>query len=323
MTAEWPRGEGALQRPLVIGLVNNMAVPAMAAAQAQFAGLLKATGRSTELVCFTMRPSYGEQPDYLPIEALADRGVDGIIVTGMELTAADLRDEWLWPKFTQLYDWAEHENMPALWSCLATHAAVLYRSGIERQRFHSKLSGVFECQRICFSHRLMDGIPGLWHSPHSRYNGLPINALPSRGYSVLSWGGAVGADIFTRSDNAGSVYFQGHPEYQDGTLLSEFLRDLRRYVAGENDICPNVPANYLDPDSEDEFAMMRLQALMGYDVTQAARARAQHVTFRNGWSEVGRRLYANWLDIVAEKVSQRAVWSTSFKTSPGIGVSQP
>jgi homoserine O-succinyltransferase len=311
------------QRPLVIGLVNNMGASAMAPTQAQFTALLQATGRSAKLVSFTMRPAQDRPHDHLPVDAIADRGVDGVIVTGMELTTSNLRDEWLWPGFTRFHDWCERESVPAIWSCLAAHAAVLHRDGIVRQPLGAKLSGVFECQRGSTLHRLTAGLPPRWCCPHSRYNGLSSEALAASGYTVLTRGDGVGADIFTRGDNPASFYFQGHPEYQPFTLLREFLRDLRRYVVGETTACPSVPVAYLDAPSEQEFLVLREWALAGLDVLPGAHDRAKHATFRHNWKNTAARLYANWLDIVADHAFHRPGWAMIAQAATAAGTSAP
>lgn len=318
-----PARQGSRRRPLVIGLVNNMGVSALASTQAQFAGLLRASGRPTELVNFTMRHGAAWQHDHLPIDAITDRGIDAIIVTGMEVTASNLRDEWLWYSFTRLYDWCEQEAIPAIWSCLAAHAAVLHRDGIARQPLGTKLSGVFDCRRGDASHRLTNGMPQRWHCPHSRYNGLSAEALAAHGYIVLSQGASVGVDIFTHKDNPTSFYFQGHPEYYAETLLHEFLRDLRRYLAGEASFCPSVPATYLDTPMEREFEALREQALAGHDVLPAARSRAAQAMFRCDWTDAAIQLYANWLDIVKEHTSLRAGQAMSAGAAPRAGTPVP
>jgi homoserine O-succinyltransferase len=310
---------GQMKRPLTIGLVNNMSPSAMSSTKAQFARLLAATGYPVELVCFTMHTPQDELCGHLPIAAFPDHGIDAIIVTGMEVTTSDLRDEWVWRGFTRLHDWCEQESIPAIWSCLAAHAAVLHRDGIPRQRIGAKLTGLFGCQRAGMPHRLTQDLPPRWNCPHSRYNGLSRGMLIAHGYSILSEGEAVGVDIFTHADQPASFYFQGHPEYQPSTLLQEFLRDLRRCVAGEMPVCPSVPAYYLDAGTEQALSALRVQALAGQDVLQAARDVAQHAVFLRDWAGPAVRLYANWLDIVADHALRRPAWPLALETAPPPG----
>jgi homoserine O-succinyltransferase/O-acetyltransferase len=314
---------GQMKRPLTIGLVNNMSPSAMASTKAQFARLLEATGHPAELVCFTMHSPQYEHYGHLPIAALGEHGVDAIIVTGMEVTTSDLRDEWVWPGFTRLHDWCDQESIPAIWSCLAAHAAVLHRDNIPRQRLGAKLSGLFGCQRASMPHRLTQDLPPRWNCPHSRYNGLSRGMLTAHGYSVLSEGAAVGVDIFTHTDQPASFYFQGHPEYQAGTLLQEFLRDLRRYGAGEMPACPSVPAYYLDAGTEQALSALRVQALAGHDVLQAARDVAQQAVFLRDWAGPAVQLYANWLGIVADHAMRRPDWSLTLEAAPQPGAAAP
>jgi homoserine O-succinyltransferase len=284
--------------PLVIGLVNNMSVSVKSSAIHQFNELLNATGWDVKLIPFTMRSDQKGLNSELPIDAITDYVLDAVIVTGMEATTADLRDEWMWHRFTRFYDWCEEMSMPALWSCLAAHAAVLYHHGIVRQPLSVKLSGVFECQRVGASNHLLEGLPDSWQCPHSRRNGLCGDALAANGYNLLSQGDAVGVDIFVRHDNAASIYFQGHPEYRAQTLLHEFFRDLRRYLVGQSGVCPSVPTFYLDSMTEERLLSLRRRVLAGEDIMPITSIAP--INFRYDWNHVAIRLLANWLNIVAE-----------------------
>ena len=298
----------AAKRPLMIGLVNNMGISSMASAKMQFTDLLSATGYATELVCFTMRSPDDRVQDHFPIDAIMDYPVDAIIVTGMEVTTSNLQDEWLWQSFTRLHDWTERTALPAIWSCLAAHAAVLHRDGITRQPLGAKLSGVFNCYSSSQAHRLTNGLPGHWPCPHSRYNSLSSGALAACGYTIISHGNDIGADIFMHEDNPTTFYFHGHPEYKAETLLQEFLRDMRRYINGDTPTCPAVPTSYLNATSEAGFLTLQAQALKGQNVMPALRSLAGEVIFQQSWSSVATKLYANWLGIVAEHVSCKPAW---------------
>lgn len=291
-------------RPLVIGLVNNMSLAAMPSIRAQFASMLESARRPTELVCFTMRAERDGVQDHLPIDAISDYTPDAIIVTGMEVTTKDLRDEWVWQRFTRLYDWCERQSIPAIWSCLAAHAAVLFRDGIIRQPLGEKLSGVFDCEKAASTSKLLKDLPQRWRCPHSRYNGLDDKALVARGYAVLSRGNEVGVDIFTHKDSPASFYFQGHPEYRAETLLHEFFRDLRRFASGESRHCPSVPKTYLSSSAQEKLLTLLDQAQAG--IFDASCIHTLKIGLQPHWADTATQLLSNWLDIVAEHADCRA-----------------
>ncbi|MDE3163939.1 MAG: homoserine O-succinyltransferase, partial [Acidobacteriota bacterium] len=179
---------------------------------------------------------------YLSVDQLWDMRLDALIVTGREPLSPTLQEEPYWPVFTRLFDWAQERTYSTVWSCLAAHAAVLYRDGIGRVRRCTKASGIFECMQDS-RHLLLDGVPPRFHLPHSRWNTVSDDALRASGYTVLSHTGAGDVDIFVRQDKSLFLYFQGHPEYEANTLLLEYRRDIGRYCRGESAVYPTMPAS--------------------------------------------------------------------------------
>jgi homoserine O-succinyltransferase len=57
-------------------------------------------------------------------------------------------DEPYWAAFSQLVDWASHNTISTLWSCLAAHAAVLRLDRIERVPLREKCIGIFDCDKL-------------------------------------------------------------------------------------------------------------------------------------------------------------------------------
>lgn len=289
---------------LTIGLVNNMSIPALRSTRSQFDQLLRAASGSREvtLLAFTLGRFDTEVDGHVPISIQPPQSVDGLIVTGMEPSTEDLRSERIWGELTQLQHWAERAAIPVVWSCLAAHAAVLHADGILRRKFPGKLSGIFECALAAPAHPLASGLPPRWRIPHSRHNGLTEEALLARGYTVLSRSAAAGVDVFARNNGAWCLYFQGHPEYRADNLLREYLRDLRRYLAGESSWLPTVPADYLDEETDAGLRALRARAQAGEaDILSTTMAFARHARFRHDWSDVARQLFANWLDAVAAR----------------------
>jgi homoserine O-succinyltransferase len=237
---------------------------------------------------------------YLSTDRLGESPLDGLIVTGKEPITSDLRDEPCWNSFKRLVDWARDNTRSTIWSCLAAHAAVLHDDGIQRVRANGKQFGVFECERLV-DHALLAGAPASMKCPHSRWNGLSEMELNSRGYSILSKSFDVGVDLFTKHQDSLFVYFQGHPEYTDRTLLLEYRRDAGRYLKGEIGTYPNLPQNYFNVETTLALTEVEQQAQRsrqsGLMLAVAEVLDASAIT--NTWNSDAVRIYQNWLQYIA------------------------
>jgi homoserine O-succinyltransferase len=271
---------------LDIGLVNNMPDAAREATERQFVTLLNDAADNHITVRLTfyalpvvpqteLRPrqlvSYGEIGD------LWGRSLDGLIVTGTEPRATNLKDEPYWADMAQLLDWASQNTLSAVWSCLAAHAAVLHLDGIQRRRLSEKRFGIFNCVTVG-RHFLNTGAPERLHVPHSRWNDLCEDELKAAGYEILTRIDDAGVDMFVKPGKSLFVFLQGHPEYDADTLLLEYRRDVKRFHKGESQVAPSLPKGYSDS----------LGAI------------------GNMWRSDAVRLYRNWLSYLAEQKTLRA-----------------
>ncbi|MGJ4888514.1 homoserine O-succinyltransferase MetA [Bradyrhizobium sp. HKCCYLRH3099] len=264
---------------LTIGLVNNMPDSALKATDVQIAKLLQQSAPRDvhiRLHCFSL-PSIGRSPAaqsylaqaYTQIERLDRLGIDGLIVTGAEPIAAQLRDEPYWPDLTALIDWARTNTRSTIWSCLAAHAAVLHLDDIERQRLAFKCSGIFDCVKVKDDWLTRD-IHSPLKVPHSRLNAVNEPLLASRGYDILTRSEDVGVDIFARDMPSRFVFFQGHPEYDALSLQREYMRDIARYLAGQRDDYPRQPKSYFSAETEAVLTAFEARAKQRRDPTMAA-----------------------------------------------------
>ena len=302
---------------LRIGLVNNMPDPALQATERQFVALLGAAadGLVVRITPYALpeipRTDWGHDyvtRFYAPIEDLWDSGVDALIVTGTEPRSPNLRDEPYWASLTRLLEWAEHNTHSAVWSCLATHAALLHLDGIDRRPLGEKRFGVFECERVG-DHPLTANAPDRLRMPHSRWNEIPEAALSSCGYRVLTRSDAAGVDAFVKQRQSLFVFFQGHPEYEAQTLMLEYRRDIRRFLLRERETYPNMPHGYFDDDTIRTLTMLRDRAvsdrreeLLAAFPTALAAGRVT-----NSWRASAESLYRNWLQYIAQKARQAAM----------------
>ncbi|HEY2592235.1 MAG TPA: homoserine O-succinyltransferase [Steroidobacteraceae bacterium] len=300
-------------RDMIVGLVNNMPDGALRATERQFTELLElASARCAErpTVRWFAIPEVPRGPvglahvhqHYEDVNRLLTDRVDGLIVTGAEPRAASLEDEPYWPTLVKLIDWAAANTLSSLWSCLAAHAAVYHLNGIVRRQLPEKLSGVFPCEQAG-ADPLLAGLPPRWGVPHSRLNDLPEDALATAGYRVLSRLADGGVDMFSKRQPSLFVFMQGHPEYECGTLLREYQRDIARYLHGERSSYPSMPRNYFDETMIAKFEDLQERVLERRDPTlisalQPNDARAEPP---RSWHEPAVQLYANWLSYIRSR----------------------
>jgi homoserine O-succinyltransferase len=251
-------GQG--RRSLVVGLLNNMSDGALVATEEQFCGLLREAAPPELDLTFryfslheverggdALRHMLGR---YEHIGELLGGGLDALVVTGAEPRTQTLEQEPYWPSLARVIDWSEAAQIPAVWSCLAAHAAALRLSGVSRKRLPAKHSGVFALQ-VVGEHPLLEGAPSRIVTPHSRWNDLSAREIEDAGYEILACSPDVGVDTFVGPGPAFGIYFQGHPEYDAGALAREYLRDVSRFLRGQHAHHPSAPAGYFDPGTLD------------------------------------------------------------------------
>ncbi len=297
-------------RGLIVGLVNNMPDSALESTETQFTRLLEAAaGPRTVRLRFFSLPEVARAPaarealtarGYWDINDLQSAPPDALIVTGMEPSGRPLTAEPYWARFVEVLEWADANTVSSVCSCLAAHAAVLHFDGVQRQRLANKLFGVFR-HRIAPDHPFMAGLAAPLSLPHSRWNNLPPEALDDAGYTILSSSQDTGADTFIRQRRSLFLCFQGHPEYEDVTLLKEYRRDVGRFLRGEQPAYPLQPRDYFSPAAAavlDEFRERALKAprpelLAEFPTTAAAK------DLRAPWAGAAARIYGNWLGFIA------------------------
>ena len=293
---------------LTIGLVNNMPDGALKATERQFARLLSGAAGNARINfhCFSL-PSVKRsaaarahiEKDYTDIAALGRLKIDGLIVTGAEPNGCALPEESLWRELTDIIDWARTNTRSAIWSCLAAHAAVLHLDGIERHRLPAKCSGIEACIKVS-EDWLTRGLRGPLKVAHSRLNEVRENDLVRHGYQVLTRSNSAGVDIFAKQYESRFVFFQGHPEYDALSLQREYMRDLARYLAGERDDYPAIPANYFDAATEAHLNAFEPRAKAQRDPTLAAQLPGLSLRGDIAAGVAAHVILRNWLNFLGQ-----------------------
>lgn len=292
-----------------IGFVNNMPDAAFHATERQFLALLGAgVGTGLEIERYLLEEVPRSEAmrrelahSYLPVRELVAEPPDGLIVTGTEPGAAYLRDEPYWPALSGLLAWATRSVPAVMCSCLASHALLEAVHGIERRPLGTKLSGVYP-QQLRPGERLTAGLEEV-ALPHSRLNDVPAPELTAAGFVVVLEGPGCGWSA-AAGERGGRLILllQGHPEYTRTTLLREYRRDVRRYLAGSLPAHPALPQGYLDDSGR--ALLERFRAACDRDRTRGLEAfpfeeAAAHVAA--DWLEASTRLVRNWLEEAAAR----------------------
>jgi len=306
-----PRSTPEGSSPIRIALLNSMSDGAIVRTEHQFRNLLKlaAGGRAVEVICCSLPgiPRAGKVRDhiesfYKPIEELWDHTPDAIVLTGTEPRARDLRDEPYWASLTELIDRIEELALPAMFSCLAAHAAVLHTDGVARLPLNDKCFGVFE-QEVASDHPLVNGIGSRMWLPHTRWNQVDETELVKAGYEILSWSANAGVGFFAKERKGLWLFCQGHPEYDGPNLLREYRRDVSRFLAKERATYPELPRSYFQESDTRLLNAFKQRALARGDlgVMDGFPRIEQGAATWGAWQPAAIKVFRNWLESVVLK----------------------
>ncbi len=302
-------------RELHIGLLNMMPDAALTATEAQFMGLVGACEQIAQFFVYPfslaklnrgLRAAEHINQYYYDFADLADRGLDALIITGANVSNPSLDQEPFWEPLIEVVRWAEDNVASILCSCLATHALVKHRYGIDRQRLPRKQWGVYSHRISLPAHPLMRGINTRFDAPHSRYNEITRSQLDEAGLIVLVESPEAGVHLAVSPDQVPMVYFQGHPEYDSNSLLKEYKREVFRYLSDERQSAPRYPEHYFS-DEAIEIAAMYIE--------RAEKAKSNGIAppefpekdleslVDNTWGDTGKAIVNNWLGLVCQLTS--------------------
>lgn len=297
-------------RDLHVGLLNMMPDAALAATERQFFRLV---GSSNPISQFHMHvftldsiprgqiAAEHIERYYESFDSIKAQGLDALIISGANVTQADLSQEIFWDPLMDVAQWAYENVTSTLCSCLASHALFLGQHGIQRRALHKKCWGVFDHEMLLRDHPLISSMNTHIVVPHSRFNDVSADQLKEHGIHVLAHGDEPGVQLAVSPDGFRTVYFQGHPEYDRISLMKEYKRDISLFISGDLDAYPPVPMHYFD-----EFCLALLTEFRE-SVLHAMRANTQIPDFpeahllphlRNTWHDSGEAVVGNWLGLM-------------------------
>lgn len=239
-------------RELHIGLLNLMPDKALEATERQFFRLV---GESNQIAQFYIHPftikevireAAGRahvERYYKTFEQIKEEGLDALIISGA-LPGPDLARLPFWEPLIDIIGWAYENVTSTLCSCLATHAVLQFRYGINRRLLPGKRWGVYSHHVINKLHPLVTGMNTRFDIPHSRFYQVDREQMENAGLVILVASEEAGVHLATSEDGFRIIFSQGHPEYDVISLLKEYKREVGRYIFGDLTEYPPFPENY-------------------------------------------------------------------------------
>ena len=131
--------------------------------------------------------------------------------------------------------------------------------------------------------------------------------MERHGLNVLAVSKDAGVHLAVSPDGFRIVYFQGHPEYDDVSLLKEYKREILRYYRAESDDYPPFPENYFNEAVQAIFVgyeqQVRAARQLGLRLEEFPENRVlEHID--NTWSDTAKAVFNNWLGKIYQLTHQ-------------------
>ncbi len=297
-------------RELHIGLLNMMPDAALAATERQFFRLI---GESNPIAQFYIHPfTLSQLPRsekalahieqyYETFEQIKQQGLDGLIVTGANVTGPELSQQDFWQPLIEVFEWA-HENVTStLCSCLATHAVMQFRYGQKRKPQPQKIWGVYKHHLKDRAHPLTRSINTSFDVPHSRWNAVTEQQFVDSGLRVVAQSDEGYVHIATSADGIRTVFFQGHPEYDTISLLKEYKREVLLYHQGKRADYPPFPENYFNHYHKSILNEYRFRCRLAKEKQQQLPEFPEKLLTQglsNTWHDTADEVISNWMGMI-------------------------
>ena len=296
---------GVFEHELSIGLLNLMPDAALEATERQFIRLLAAREDTLIHVYPTTvdAASRGEESQnyisqhYNSMEDFMTRSYDGLIISGANPSQADMTQESFWNPLIDVMDWGEQNTNSILCSCLATHALMKAKYDINRQLKDQKSWGVFNHELVNPNHPLVKEIKGGFQGPHSHYYDLSINEIEQTNLQILALNQNAGFFLASTPESE-LVLFQGHPEYDDKSLMKEYEREIRNFLSGSRSDYPDPPKNYFSAEIENKLEQVKANTLQTREPIKFDDEYLHDIDL--SWIEAGKTIYRNWLGLLLD-----------------------
>jgi homoserine O-succinyltransferase/O-acetyltransferase len=174
-------------------------------------------------------------------QAIAEKHLDGLIVTGAPVEEVDFKDVKYWDEITRILNYAQ-KNIPSTLGICWGGLALAKHIGIDKINYSKKLFGIYNTVNLYEKHPITGDLDDRFWCPQSRFAGISDEVLESErdkgNVNLLAHSNETGYTIFETPDHK-FVMHLGHPEYNRGRILDEAKRDK---LKGRKDV--EAPVNF-------------------------------------------------------------------------------
>ena len=235
-------------RPLEIGILNLM--PLKEDTELQILRMLSNTPLQVDIT-FLKTASHSATHTaqshlmkfYETFDAVKDKNLDGLIITGAPVELYDFEEVDYWDEICRIMEWTKRHVTSTLHLCWGAQAGLYYHYGIHKRILPKKVFGVYPHK---VQHRkipLVRGFNDIFYAPHSRYTDVDSEDI-RQNPNLLTLADSDEVGVFLCMSKDGSqIFVMGHPEYDRLTLDVEYKRDQKKGLDTD------LPVNYY-PDND-------------------------------------------------------------------------
>lgn len=220
-------------------------------------------------------------------------GLDGLIITGANTTEPITNKEF-WQPMIDVLDWAGQEVTSTMTLCAATHVVMAHKYNQSPTRHTDKRWGVFPHRVVDKNHPLTVNMNTKFDVPHSRFGDVTREQCNKANVRILIESPDVGVHAMTSPDGLRWVGWQGHGEYDDNSLLKEFIREVKRHRNEERPDFPPPPRNYLNDHNLRIVDIFRQNSTA--DIGDLEKKLSSELD--NTWRDSARSFMGAWIDAV-------------------------
>ncbi len=202
---------------------------------------------------------------YETFDAVKNRYLDGLIITGAPLEQMEYEDVDYWAELCEIFEWTKSHVTSTLHLCWGAQAGLYYHYGLKKYMLPKKMFGVYEHHVRNRKVPLVRGFDDHFMAPHSRHTEVRAADIRAvRELTILAESEQAGV-FLAIADEGRRIFVMGHPEYDRITLDKEYKRDKDKGLPIE------LPVNYYPGDDDTKKPYLQ-------------------------WRSHGNILYSNWLN---------------------------